>query len=102
MIFLTLPIALVQFSALAMEDISRQTMPPFGKVELLERTAPPRLVVDEVQRVNRLVDTSPGTQACAKTFTVGYELALNGLNYSISTSTVRRDCSMGQELTNSR
>lgn len=35
LIFLTLPTALVQFSALAVEHISRQTVSTFGKVELL-------------------------------------------------------------------
>lgn len=42
--------------------------------------------------------TPSGTQACQAQFTVTYENALNGVTFPITTSTVRRDCALGQSL----
>jgi hypothetical protein len=41
-----------------MKYIARQAVPAFTKIELLERASPARLVVDEVKRVNGLVDAA--------------------------------------------
>jgi len=40
------------------EHVARQAVPAFAEIELQQRAAPARLVVDEVQRVNGFVDAA--------------------------------------------
>lgn len=42
--------------------------------------------------------TPRGTQVCTPSFTVPYKLSLSGVTYPILTSTVRRDCSLGNRV----
>jgi hypothetical protein len=58
LIFLSLAISLVEFAALAMKNVTRQAVPAFAQIELLKRASPARLVVDEVKRVDSLVDAA--------------------------------------------
>ena len=58
LILLAFAVPLVQLAALAVENVAGQGVPAFAEIELLQGTAPAVLVVDEVQRVDGLVDAA--------------------------------------------
>lgn len=41
----------------------------------------------------------PETQSCIDNFTIPYQVIANGITYTISTSTLRRDCALGNSVT---
>src|ERR1019366_6701467 len=54
LVFLSFPIALSQFPALAVEDDPRQLVATFSSVELDEDAAAVALIVNEAQQIERL------------------------------------------------
>ncbi len=58
LIFLALTVALVQLATLAVENVAGQAVAAFAEIELLQGTAPSVVVVDEIQRVDGLVDAA--------------------------------------------
>ncbi len=58
LVFLPFAVALEQLAALAVENLARQAVAAFTEIQLQQRGATAGFVVDEIQRVDGLVDTA--------------------------------------------